>query len=152
MQEESGCATLDELVETMYRSVSFEPEAKPDWESDRKIFTPDARLVRMNDAGAVHFTVDSYIQNVETMIAGGELPSFFETEITRQTRSYGDMAQIWSLYEGRHSRTDPEIVTRGVNSIQAMRIERRWFIHSLIWFRESDAHPLDEAVQLRIAG
>lgn len=136
--------SLDELVRAMYDAISFEEGEEPDWETDRKIFAPDARLVRLSASSTESFTLDDYIENVKGLIRSGELPSFHEIEIARREEAYGDIAHLWSSYEGRRSPSDPELVTRGINSIQAIRRDGRWRIVSMTWFREDSDHPIPE--------
>ncbi len=124
----------------MYRSVCYELGGRPDWKLEDEIFASEARLVRINDDGIFEFDRQSYRQNFESMIASGELPSFWEGELWRETRLFGDMAHVLSGYETRRSRNGP-VMNRGVNSIQLFRRDGRWWISAMIWRREGrDVH------------
>ena len=127
--------TLDAIITAMYETVSYEKGSHPDWEREAQIFAPGARLVRMNDSGVFEFDLDTYRVDFERMIAEGELPSFWEGEIWRETRQFGDMAHVLSAYETRRS-PESEVINRGVNSIQLFRKDGRWWISSMIWRRE----------------
>jgi hypothetical protein len=126
---------LDAIIAAMYESVCYEKGGHPDWETDEKIFAAGARMVRINDAGVFEFDLPSYRENFEQMIASGELPSFWEGEIWRETRLFGDMAHVLSAYETRHMRGG-ELLNRGVNSIQLFKRGGRWWISAMIWRRE----------------
>ena len=128
----------------MYDAISFEPGEMPDWDADRKIFAPEARLIRLSASSTESFQLDEYMANVERMVRAGELPSFHEIEIARREEVYGDIAHVWSTYEGRRSPSDPELITRGINSIQLVRREGRWRIVSMTWFREDEENPIPE--------
>jgi len=92
--------------------------------------------VRINDGGIFEFAnQDAYRENFEAMIDSGEMPSFWEGELWRETRLFGDMAHVLSAYETRRSRNG-ELMNRGVNSIQLFRREGRWLISAMIWRRE----------------
>lgn len=134
--------TLDELVGAMYGAISFRPGEMPDWEADRKIFAPDVRFMRLSSASVETFGLDEYIRNVEGLIRSGTLPSFHELEIARTEQVFGGIAHVWSTYEGRRSPDDPTLVTRGINSIQCARMNGRWWIVAMIWFREDGAYPI----------
>src|SRR5438105_14844445 len=95
---------LDSVIAEMYDAVSFEPGTRPDWSRQDAIFAPGARVVRVNDQGVFEFGLDSYRQNFEAMIDSGELPSFWEAEIWRETRQFGDVAQVLSAYEAHRKR------------------------------------------------
>lgn len=127
--------TLDAVVAEMYDIVSFEGGARPDWDRQAAIFAPDARLVRVHDGGVFEFDLQSYRANFEAMIASGEMPSFWEAELWRETRQFDDVAHVLSAYESRRTRHG-EFLGRGVNSIQLFRRDGRWWISAMIWRRE----------------
>lgn len=126
---------LDSIITEMYEQVSFEPGEKPDWERQKKIFAPGARMVRVNDNGVFEFDMESFRIDFDRMIASGEMPSFWEGEIWRETRMFGDVAHVLSAYETRRTRKG-EMINRGVNSIQLFRKDGRWWISAMIWRRE----------------
>ena len=126
---------LDAIIHEMYDTVCFEGGQRPDWSRQAAIFAPGARMVRINDAGVFEFDMDSYRVNFEAMIDSGEMPTFWEGELWRETRQFGDMAHVLSGYETRRTRGGP-ILNRGVNSIQLFRRNGRWWISAMIWRRE----------------
>ena len=126
---------LDSIIGAMYESVCFEGGARPDWNRQLEIYAPGARMVRVNDAGVFEFDMESYRVNFEEMIASGEMPSFWEGELWRETRQFGDVAHVLSAYETRRTR-EGELLNRGVNSIQLFRRDGRWWISAMIWRRE----------------
>ncbi len=126
---------LDAIIAAMYQSVCFEPVERPDWKSEAEIFAPGARMVRINDDGVFEFDLDSYRVDFERMIDSGVMPSFWEGELWRETRQFGDMAHVLSAYETRRTQAGP-LLNRGVNSIQLFRRDGRWWISAMIWRRE----------------
>jgi len=126
---------LDSVIAAMYESVCYGEGGHPDWDTDAEIFAPDARMVRINDNGIFEFNMQSYRTDFERMIAAGELPSFWEGEIWRETRLFGDMAHVLSAYETRRNRNGP-LLNRGVNSIQLFNRGGKWKISAMIWRRE----------------
>ena len=97
-----------------------------------------------NDSGVFEFDQESYRVNFEAMIDSGEMPSFWEGELWRETRQFGDMAHVLSAYETRRSRGG-EVMNRGVNSIQLFRRDGRWWISAMIWRREGKAVLIGDA-------
>ena len=127
--------TLDDVIREMYDMVCFEPGERPDWRRQDAIFAPGARLVRVTDDGVFEFDLASYQRNFEQMIDSGALPSFWEAEIWRETRQFGEVAHVLSAYETRHTR-DGAPVNRGVNSLQLFERDSRWWISAMIWRRD----------------
>jgi len=127
---------LDSVIRAMYEVVCYEKGGHPDWKRNDELFSPGARMVRINDGGVFEFqNQQEYRADFEKMIASGTLPSFWEGEIWRETNLYGDMAHVLSGYETRKSR-DGEFMNRGVNSIQLFRRDGHWKISAMIWRRE----------------
>ena len=135
---------LDSIIAKMYEQVCFEPGQRPDWAGQAAIFAPGARMVRVNDSGVFEFDMESYRINFEEMISSGEMPSFWEGEIWRETRLFDDVAHVLSAYETRRTRNG-EILNRGVNSIQLFRRDGRWWISAMIWRREGKNVRLQSA-------
>ena len=87
------------------------------------------------DDGVFAFDLTSYRRDFERMIDSGEMPSFWEGELWRETRRFDNVAHVLSAYETRRNRAG-EVVNRGVNSIQLFRRGDRWWISAMIWRRE----------------
>ena len=136
---------LDSIIAEMYDQVSFEGGQRPDWSRHAKIFAPGARMVRVNDGGVFEFDMESFRINFEAMIDSGEMPSFWEGEIWRETRLFDDVAHVLSAYETRRTRNG-EMINRGVNSIQLFRRDGRWWISAMIWRREGKTVKLPSSL------
>jgi hypothetical protein len=127
--------SIDGVIAELYGLFSFEPGQRPDWSRANEIFAPGARLVRVNDEGVFEFDIDSFRANIDSMIDSGVLPSFWESEIWRETQQFGDVAHVLSAYETRQMRSGP-IINRAIESIQIFKRDDRWWISSMIWRRE----------------
>jgi len=128
--------TLDRVITDMYASMCFERGERPDWPRHTELFAPNARLVRVNDDGVFEFDLATFREDLERMIDSGALPSFWEGEVSRETREFGDVAHVLSHYEMRSSR-DGEVIARAVKSIQLFKREGRWWISAMLWRRFS---------------
>ena len=130
--------SVDSVIDAMYASMSFEPGAQPDWQRQAEVFAPGARLVRVNDDGVFEFDPQTFREDLQAMIDSGALPSFWEAELWRETREFGDVAHVLSAYEMRVSR-EGAVVSRAIKSIQLYQREERWWISAMIWRREGQA-------------
>lgn len=135
---------LDGVIKEMYDSICFEEGVRPDWSRQSAIFAPGARLVRVTDDGVFEFDLDSYRINLETMIDSGAMPSFWEQEIWRETRQFGEVAHVLSAYETRLTR-EGEIRNRGVNSIQLFQRDGQWLISAMLWRRDGKTIRISES-------
>jgi hypothetical protein len=126
--------TIDEVLAALYQSCSFAPGERPDWDRQREILAPNARMVRVNDEGVFEFTPQTFRENLEQMIASGTLSSFHEAELWHQAHEFGDIAHALSVYETR-LQPDGDVIDHGVKSIQLFRRDGRWWISAMIWRR-----------------
>ena len=132
--------TIDDVIAAMYDSMCFEEGARPDWERQSALFAPRARLVRVTDEGVFEFDPLSFRSDLETKISAGVIPSFWEGELWHDSRVFGDIAHVLSVYETRPS-LDAPANGRAVKSIQLFRRDGRWWISAMIWRRGGVATP-----------
>ena len=138
-------ASIDGIVRALYEVISGLAGAPRDWERERKLFLPGARLVPTRPGpggGAVAdvFDVEGYIASRSPMF---EKDSFFETEVGRRTFVFGHIAHVLSSYELSRAPGEKPFV-RGVNSIQLFHDGDRWWVLSIAWDNERPDNPLPE--------
>jgi len=136
---------LDTIIARMYAGFCFEAGQRPDWKTQDEIFAPGARMVRVNDDGVFAFDLGSFRRDFDRMIDSGEMPSFWEGELWRETHLFGDVAHVLSAYEMRRSRGG-EVLNRAVKSIQLFKQDGRWRVSAMIWRREGREVRIPEAV------
>lgn len=138
--------TLDSTIETLYAVISGEAGEKRNWELFKYLFTEDARLIPSgpNEEGKIGYRVMSPDQYIETSGAWLEENGFFEKEIYRVTESFGSLTHIFSTYESYRSESDKKPFTRGINSIQLMKDQDRWWIVNIYWTGERADNPIPE--------
>ncbi|MEY2585183.1 MAG: hypothetical protein QOD80_1209, partial [Verrucomicrobiota bacterium] len=116
-------SSIDAIIRASYDVISG-PVGRPrDWERERTLFFPGARLIPTatvpgrNDVALTPLILDveQYIERVEPLFQG---KGFYETELARRTEQFGQIAHVWSTYESRYRKEDPEPFMRGINSFQ----------------------------------
>lgn len=142
--------SIDAIIAAAYDVISG-PAGKRDWERERTLFIPGARLIptaktagEMNEDGTITpqvLDVDGYIERSRDYL---EKNGFFEKEIARRTEQFGHIAHVWSTYESRHREEDPEPFMRGINSIQLLSDDCRWWIVTVYWQHESPEDAIPE--------
>ena len=140
----SKVQTLDSTLETLYAVISGEKGEERDWELFRYLFHADAKLIpsgknREGKIGARFMTADDYINGSgKWLVENG----FHEIEISRKVDTFGNIAQVFSTYEAKRSKNDEQPFMRGINSIQLLHDENRWWILNIYWTQESPTNPI----------
>src|SRR5689334_21243133 len=144
----SDVESIDGILAAAYDVISGPAGKKRDWERERSLFYPGARIMptaRVPGRNDVELEpqmldVEAYIRRVEPLLGAG----FYESEVARRTERFGRIAHVWSTYESRHKSTDPEPFMRGINSFQLFDDGQRWWILSVYWQHESAEHAIPE--------
>jgi hypothetical protein len=139
--------SIDAVIAAAYDVISGPAGRKRDWDRERSLFYPGARLVPTAvepgrtdvDLAPLVLDVEGYIERVEPLF---EKEGFYETEVARRVEQFGRIAHVWSTYESRRDPSDPKPFIRGINSIQLFNDGTRWWILSIYWQHESKQHPL----------
>jgi hypothetical protein len=136
-------ASIDSIIDAAYEVISGPAGTRRDWDRERSLFIPGARLIPTalapgviaEDGNAPQILdVEGYITRVEPYFAKN---GFYEKEIARKTEQFGHIAHAWSTYESRHHADDAEPFMRGINSIQLFYDDNRWWILTIYWQHES---------------
>ena len=146
-------SSIDGLMAALYDVISG-PAGKPrDWDRFRSLFAPDGRLgiVRVDHPavdgqpakpGDVYFlTPDMYVERDAPFFAK---EGFFEHGIANRVEQFGNLVSVWSTYESRHAPEDAKPFARGINSIQLVKAQGRWWIASILWEDEREGLALPE--------
>jgi hypothetical protein len=140
--EQADVSSVDEIVGALYALISFPKGGKPDMDRLRSLFTPEAVFIRSRQDGLDRMDLESFTTSFQERIANGALESFFETEIFRKTNVYGNIAHVFSSYKKRMNTENPDVYTRGINSIQLYSDGQRWWVCSIIWEDERSDNPI----------
>ena len=137
-------ATPDAIIKAMYDTISG-PAGKRNWYRERSLFLDGARLIpigkRIHKEGELQIlSLEEWIEDAEPFLAEND---FYEIEIMRQMNRYGNLVQAFSTYEARNSE-DGEPIARGINSIQLLHKDDRWWIVTVMWDNETKDNPIPE--------
>src|SRR5205085_11756202 len=106
-------ATIDSIITAVYDGISGPAGKKRDWERERSLYLPGARLIpTAMKAGTENMDLAPHILDIEGFIARVEplfdARGFSEKEIVWPTEELGQMAHVWSTYESRHHDDHPD--------------------------------------------
>ena len=134
--------SIESIVKAMYEVISG-PAGTRDWERERTLLHPSARLMptRVEDGRPVVdvFDCEGYITSRAPFFAAND---FYEIEVAHRVERFGNIAHVWSTYEGRRSPDDPRFLFRGINIIQLFHDGDRWWVMSVMWDNERPDNPL----------
>ena len=135
--------TIDGVIKNLYQVISGPAGQRRDWNKMRDLFRPEARLSslgtdREGKPRFVTMAIEDYIRNSGPNF---EQNGFFEREIGRVTEQYGDLFHVFSAYEARRDEKEPPYM-RGVNSIQMIKKDGRFWIANIIWNTETKENPI----------
>ena len=143
----SKVKTLDSTIKTLYAVISGEKGATRDWELFTYLFKPEAKLIPTgtNKKGvhvARYMTPQEYINTSGKWLVDN---GFFEKEIARSVHEFGNIAQVFTTYEAYRSEADEKPFMTGINSVQMLYDNNRWWIVNIYWQQASKKHPIPKA-------
>jgi len=135
-------ASPDAIVAALYGIISG-PAGSRNWSRLRTLFLDGARLIAAGrrihrEGGFQAMSLDEWIEDVGGFL---EENDFYETEIVRHSDRFGGMIQAFSTYEARHQ-PDGAPIARGINAIQLVHADKRWWIAGIMWDNESRDNPI----------
>jgi hypothetical protein len=130
-------AGIDRTVRAVYDIISGPAGQKRDFAKMRSLFTPNALLRVIGPKGVRGGSLDDYIARSGPLL---ERDGFTERELGRRTEVFGNLASVWSAYDGRTA--NGSFHERGINSIQLVRVAGKWLVASILWAEENAATPL----------
>jgi hypothetical protein len=137
---EEDVKTIEALIKASYEVVSGEKGAKRHWERDNYLHHPKAvysYFDRVQNKQAT-MTLEEFHKETDDMVFN---TAFYENEVNREVRVFGNMAHVWSTYETRLEKNG-KVERRGINSIQVIYENNRWYIISWTFCGETDKNTI----------
>jgi hypothetical protein len=137
-------ASVDAIIDALYDVISG-PAGARDYGRMRNLFLPGARLIPTDPltedhAGGEVLDPEAFIDKISPVL---QVQPFYEVEVARRTEQFGPVVHLMSTYESRAS-ADGEPFERGVNSIQLMRRDGRWWVVTVFWSIETGQQPVPQ--------
>lgn len=145
--------SVDSLMAALYDVISGPAGKARDWDRFRSLFLPEGRLGVIRHAqpaadgkpatqdDVVFLTPQDYIDRDAPFFQNN---GFFEKGIANRVEEFGNLVSVWSTYESRHAADDPKPFVRGINSLQIVKAQGRYWVASIIWDDERSGVTLPE--------
>jgi hypothetical protein len=137
---ENDAKTINGLINASYEVVSGEKGATRQWERDNYLHHPKAVYSYFDKQKGRQrtMTLDEFHKETDDMVFN---TAFYESEVNREIRVFGNIAQVWSTYETKLEKNGP-VARRGINSIQLIYENNRWHIISWIFSGETEINRI----------
>lgn len=137
-------ASPEAVVTALYDVISG-PAAQPrDWERFRSLFLDGARLTFLlpgrSGPQLYNLPVDDFIRLFGPGYQAGA--GYWERAIGHHEDRFGTIAQVLSTYETRLDGPKGDVAGRGINGVQLIQYQGRWWITHLVFDSETPSLPI----------
>jgi len=123
------------VIEALYGAVSFDLGGEPDWATLRSLFLDGAVLAqpRRGTEDLELLSVESFVARFTSDLKAFEArgTGFWERVAGSTCSSFGRTAHCRVVFEARFDSDSPDPMGRGVDAIQLVRNDGRWWIASI---------------------
>jgi hypothetical protein len=140
--------TVDGIMTELYASVTRRPGEPFAWEKLRAIMLPGGIMLpqrQQTQAQSRIMNVDDFIAWIDTgwkpIIGTPQDQGFFERQTNLIVEEFGAIAHAFTTYE-KGPWEPRRVQARGINSVQLVKRDGRWFILSITWDEENSGGPL----------
>lgn len=138
--------SIDGIITALYDVISG-PAGQRDWARFSSLYKEEATMGAINETGDgilqyVSMTPEQYInRNDEYFKKNG----FWEEEITREVFRFGEIATVHTSFKIK-SVKDGTVTRRGVNTVQLVYDQERWWITNVTWNSEREDNKIPEVL------
>lgn len=134
-------STVNDVVNSLYSIISG-PAGERDWAKLENLFYKDGYMgVSQPTANGAIFRKFSVGEYAKTSGQLFKQFAFTERELGRSVHEFGNLAQVFTSYEFELASPKP-VKRRGINSIQLVKENGRWWILNVIWQEETPELPI----------
>lgn len=127
---------IDVLITRFFNLFTNKNGAVPNVTDIKNIFIPEGIITSNTGEKAEIYDLDSFISPREKMLSDGTLTDFSEREISHTTTIFRNVAQRFCLYEKSGILNGSSFETRGMKTIQLVKVNGTWKISSVAWSDE----------------
>lgn len=141
-------STVAGVIEGLYGTVSFDPGQEPNWDEARSYFLPDAVVVfaPRGEAPLQVMDLEGWIDDFQGFYNGRDLVTtgFREGIAGTTVTEYGNLAHAFVVFEPRVGPNWDGPTTPGLDSLELVRNDGRWWIAAITTQFSSAELPIPE--------
>jgi hypothetical protein len=139
---------INTVVKSLYKAVSCPAGGEPDWNTLRSLFHRDGFLIpswRDTHSEPKVVSIDNFIKQSQAVLKESDMSrrGFTEYQIHNRMERFGNIAHVMSTYEFTFE-DDRDKPMRGINSIQLIYHQDRWWTMSILWDDERPENPIPD--------
>lgn len=127
---------IDALTLRFFSLFTNTNGAIPNVADIKNIFVPEGIIISNTGDKCETFSLQSFIEPREKMLSDGTLSEFSEREISHNTDIFGNIAQRFCLYEKSGILNGVTFETRGMKTLQLVKVNKQWKMSSVAWSDE----------------
>ncbi|MEJ2193633.1 MAG: GNAT family protein, partial [Ignavibacteriaceae bacterium] len=127
---------IDKLTTRFYSLFTNTNGVTPNVEDIKDIFISKGTLINNTGDTPEVFNLKEFIEPRQKILTDGTLTNFIEKEIIDKTEIFGNIAQRFSLYEKSGKLNGENFETKGMKTIQFVKINKEWKMSSVAWCDE----------------
>lgn len=132
-RERVATAEITRITDALYAAFRNRGGATPAVDALHALFLPDARIVKAVSTAPETMSARDFVETRRAILGGGSLVDFDEWELDQRTDVCGHVAARWSLYRKVGVKDGVAFDTRGLKSLQFVRVDGDWKIAALAW-------------------
>ena len=129
---------IDELVREFFRAFARDAGGKLNLARIRSLFIAEGLIIKASGVEPEIMSVEAFIAPREKLLSEGRLTDFSEREESHVTQIFGNIAQRFSTYRKSGSMDGMPFTTRGMKTMQFVRVAGAWRMAALAWDDERD--------------
>jgi hypothetical protein len=126
--DRDALAAPEDVVVSLYESLSFPHGGVPNLDRFRSLFLPNAQIVRVEEDGTYLTDIDGLIRDYHLALSEGSVTAVHEHETARRSFPLGDVAHVLSFHETRYIENGEEKRSQGMYDLHMVKAGERWAI------------------------
>ena len=127
---------INKLTTTFFNLFTNTNGKVPDVKRIRDLFISNGMIISNTNGSPEIYNLEKFIVPREKMLTNGTLTDFCEGEISYKTEIFGNVAHRFSLYEKSGKLNGVDFESKGVKTIQFIKINEEWKMSSVAWSDE----------------